>query len=47
MYISTAYSQTHKLIIEEKTYPPFADWRKMIKVTETIDDHTLNIFTAK
>jgi len=33
--------------VEEKVYPPMADWQKMIEVTEMLDEHTLNIFTAK
>ena len=47
MYVSTAYTPLDNPLIEEKVYPPIADWRKMIKVAETLDEHTLNIFTAK
>ncbi|XP_072763113.1 fatty acyl-CoA reductase 1-like [Anoplolepis gracilipes] len=47
VYVSTAYSHLENPIIEEKTYPPIADWRKMIKVAESLDEHILNIFTTK
>jgi len=47
VYVSTSYTNVNEPIIEEKVYPPIADWHKMIKVAETLDEHTLNIFTAK
>ncbi|KAM0724934.1 Fatty acyl-CoA reductase 1 [Formica fusca] len=47
VYVSTAYTQLNNSCIEEKVYPPIADWRKMIKVAESVDEHILNIFTAK
>ncbi|XP_072763631.1 fatty acyl-CoA reductase wat-like [Anoplolepis gracilipes] len=45
VYVSTAHLDNP--FIEEKTYPPIADWRKMIKVAESLDEHILSIFTAK
>lgn len=47
VYISTAYAHVNIPIVEEKVYPPIADWRKMIKAAETLDEHILNIFAAK
>ncbi|XP_072760080.1 fatty acyl-CoA reductase 1-like isoform X2 [Anoplolepis gracilipes] len=47
VYVSTAYTHLDNPFIEEKTYPPIADWRKMIKVAESLDEHILSIFTAK
>jgi len=47
VYVSTAYAHVNEPVIEEKVYPPVADWRKMIEVAETLDEHFLNIFTAK
>ncbi|CAL1683757.1 unnamed protein product [Lasius platythorax] len=47
VYIRTAYTQLNNSFIEEKAYPPIADWRKMIKVAESMDEYILNIFTTK
>ncbi|KAL6254616.1 hypothetical protein P5V15_013924 [Pogonomyrmex californicus] len=47
VYVSTGYTQTDHPVIEEKVYPPKADWRKTIQIAESMDDHILNIFTAK
>ncbi|CAL1687699.1 unnamed protein product [Lasius platythorax] len=47
VYVSTAYAHINNPVIEEKVYPPVADWRKMIKAAESLDEHILNIFTAK
>ncbi|KAL0103265.1 hypothetical protein PUN28_017515 [Cardiocondyla obscurior] len=47
LYISTAYTSPHRPVLEEKVYPPIADWRKMIDIAESLDEHTLNILTAK
>ncbi|XP_072762936.1 fatty acyl-CoA reductase 1-like [Anoplolepis gracilipes] len=47
VYVSTAYTHLDNPFIEEKTYPPIADWRKMIKMAESLDEHILSIFTAK
>ncbi|XP_011701210.1 PREDICTED: fatty acyl-CoA reductase 1-like [Wasmannia auropunctata] len=47
VHISTAFAHLNELFVEEKVYPPIADWRKMIEMTELLDEHTLNIFTAK
>ncbi|XP_024881167.1 fatty acyl-CoA reductase wat-like [Temnothorax curvispinosus] len=47
VYVSTAFAHVNNAFIEEKMYPPIADWRKMIEIAESLDEHTLNIFTAK
>ncbi|XP_070154810.1 fatty acyl-CoA reductase 1-like [Polyergus mexicanus] len=47
VYVSTAYAHLDNPFIEEKIYSPIADWREMIKVAETLDEHILNVFTAK
>ncbi|XP_025270785.1 fatty acyl-CoA reductase 1-like isoform X2 [Camponotus floridanus] len=47
VYVGTAYVHLDNPFIEEKVYPPIADWRKMIKVAEILDEHNLSIFTAK
>ncbi|XP_077263280.1 fatty acyl-CoA reductase 1-like isoform X1 [Temnothorax americanus] len=47
IYISTVFAHLNKPLIEEKPYPSIADWQKMIKMAESLDEHTLNIFTAK
>ncbi|XP_011875154.1 PREDICTED: fatty acyl-CoA reductase 1-like [Vollenhovia emeryi] len=47
VYVSTTYAQTDCHVVEEKVYPPKANWRKLIKIVESLDDHSLNIFTSK
>ncbi|XP_025263397.1 fatty acyl-CoA reductase 1-like [Camponotus floridanus] len=47
VYVGTAYTHLDNPFIEEKVYPPIANWRKMIKVAELLDEHNLSIFTAK
>ena len=47
MYVSTAFVHVNNPFIEEKAYPPIADWQKMIDIAELLDEHTINIFTAK
>ncbi|XP_077263221.1 fatty acyl-CoA reductase 1-like [Temnothorax americanus] len=47
VYVSTAFAHVNEQFIEEKAYPPIADWQKMIEIAESLDEHTLNIFTAK
>ncbi|XP_011057889.1 PREDICTED: fatty acyl-CoA reductase 1-like [Acromyrmex echinatior] len=47
VYISTAFAHLNKTFIEEKVYPPIADWRKMIEIAETLDEHTLDVFMLK
>lgn len=45
MHLSTAYCQSDKQVIEERMYPPHADWREAIAIAETGNDHILNVLT--
>ncbi|XP_017779531.1 PREDICTED: fatty acyl-CoA reductase 1 [Nicrophorus vespilloides] len=47
MHVSTAYCHTSltRKVIEEKIYPPYADWRKSIEIAENMDPHTLQILS--
>ncbi|KAH8295970.1 hypothetical protein KR018_007701 [Drosophila ironensis] len=47
VHISTTYSNPSFLDVEEKVYPPLADWRTTIKIAETYDEETLDIFSLK
>ncbi|XP_050449777.1 fatty acyl-CoA reductase 1-like isoform X2 [Cataglyphis hispanica] len=47
VYVSTAFAHLENPFIKEKVYPPVTDWRKFIKVAESLDEHTLNVFAHK
>ncbi|KAG5314163.1 FACR1 reductase, partial [Acromyrmex insinuator] len=47
VYVSTAFAHVNEPVMDEKIYLPIADWQKIIEIVETLDEHTLNIFTAK
>ncbi|XP_017879692.1 putative fatty acyl-CoA reductase CG5065 [Ceratina calcarata] len=47
MHVSTAFCQSDKPVIEEILYPPPCDWRNTIKMVETLDEKTLQIFASK
>lgn len=47
IYVSTAFMNTDNPVIEEKLYPPKANWRKTIEIAESLDGHILDIFTSK
>jgi fatty acyl-CoA reductase len=47
VYVSTAYCNCDRPVIEEVVYPPHADWKDMISIAERCDEHTLNILTPK
>lgn len=47
LYISTTFCNTDKREVEEKVYLSNFNWRDMIKLAETCDDHTLDILTKK
>ncbi|CAL1687696.1 unnamed protein product [Lasius platythorax] len=47
LHVSSTYTQTDKPVVDETLYPPDLDWREVIKVAESIDEHTLRTFTAK
>ncbi|KAJ8935188.1 hypothetical protein NQ314_012944 [Rhamnusium bicolor] len=46
-HFSTTYCQSDKKVVEEKLYPPHADWRKTIEVIENADPHVLEVLTSK
>lgn len=45
--MSTTYSNPTELEVEERIYPPYADWRTTIKLAENYDEETLNIYSLK
>lgn len=47
VHISTTYCNTDRKVIDEKIYPPYADWRKCIQLAEEVDSYTLDILTQK
>ena len=47
MHVSSTYSHTDKYVVEERLYPCEVNWKKAIKMAETIDDYTLRILTPK
>ncbi|XP_044729537.1 fatty acyl-CoA reductase 1-like [Chrysoperla carnea] len=47
VHISTSYCNTDKKVIDEIVYPPQADWRKIIKMAESMDDELLHIIQPK
>ncbi|XP_073831837.1 fatty acyl-CoA reductase wat-like [Musca autumnalis] len=47
VHVSTAYCHPDRKVLDEKIYPPYADWRNMIKLAETCDVNTLNILFPK
>ncbi|XP_073831839.1 fatty acyl-CoA reductase wat-like [Musca autumnalis] len=47
VHVSTTYSHPDLKEVDEKIYPPYFDWRTAIKIAETYDRQTLNIFLRK
>jgi fatty acyl-CoA reductase len=47
MHVSTTYCQSDKYIVEEELYPFDVDWKKAIRITETLDDSVLETLTPK
>ncbi|XP_018354808.1 PREDICTED: putative fatty acyl-CoA reductase CG5065 isoform X2 [Trachymyrmex septentrionalis] len=47
LHISSTYTQIDKPVVDEIIYPTEFDWKKMIKIAESIDEHALEILTAK
>ncbi|EDW62997.1 putative fatty acyl-CoA reductase CG5065 [Drosophila virilis] len=47
VHVSTTYSNPTELEVEERIYPPYADWRTTIKLAETYDEETLDVFNLK
>ncbi|XP_052749114.1 putative fatty acyl-CoA reductase CG5065 [Galleria mellonella] len=47
IHVSTSYSNCNRNVIEEKIYPPYADWRDTLQICDELDDHTLQTLTPK
>ncbi|KAH8411241.1 hypothetical protein KR215_000913 [Drosophila sulfurigaster] len=47
IHVSTTYSNPTELEVEERIYPPYADWRTTIQLAENFDTETLNIYNLK
>ncbi|XP_055692936.1 fatty acyl-CoA reductase 1-like [Lutzomyia longipalpis] len=47
IHISTTYCNPSYKVIEEKVYPPLADWRQAIKLAENLDSEIFNFLAAK
>lgn len=47
MHVSTTYCNPDWKVVEEKIYPPLADWKQAIKIAENIDLETLETLTAQ
>ncbi|XP_036143711.1 fatty acyl-CoA reductase 1-like isoform X1 [Monomorium pharaonis] len=47
VYVSTAFTNVNEPFVEEKVYSPIVNWKKMIDMAESLDEHTLNVFMAK
>lgn len=47
MHVSTTYCNPDWKVVEEKIYPPLADWKQAIKIAETLDMETLDTLTAQ
>lgn len=47
IHVSTLYANVNREVIEEVMYPPLGNWREMIDIAKTIDDHTLRVLTPK
>lgn len=45
LHVSTTYSNVFVHTVEEKVYPPAADWKKTIEICENLDDEQLNNFS--
>lgn len=46
MHVSTTYCNPDWKVVEEKIYPPLADWKQAIKIAEAMDVETLDTLTA-
>ncbi|KAL0103224.1 hypothetical protein PUN28_017510 [Cardiocondyla obscurior] len=47
LHVSSTYTQTDKLVVDEVLYPSKFDWKKAIEVAERVDEHVLRILTTK
>lgn len=47
MHVSTTYCNPDWKVVEEKIYPPLADWKQAIKIAEVMDLETMDTLTAQ
>ncbi|XP_073831838.1 putative fatty acyl-CoA reductase CG5065 [Musca autumnalis] len=47
VHVSTTYAHPDIKVLDEKIYPPYGDWRHIIKLAETYDVETLNTLRSK
>ncbi|EFN79250.1 Fatty acyl-CoA reductase 1 [Harpegnathos saltator] len=47
LHVSSTYAHIDKPVIDEVLYPAEVDWRRVIEIAETIDEHVLKMLTAK
>lgn len=47
MHVSTTYCNPNWKTVEEKVYPPLADWKDAIKMAESLDLETIDYLTAQ
>lgn len=47
MHVSTTYCNPDWKVVEEKIYPPLANWKEAIAIAETVDLETLDVLTAQ
>lgn len=47
VHVSTSYSNCDRFYVEEKIYPPHADWRQAIELAENCDFDILNVLNEK
>ena len=45
--MSSTYTHADRPVVDEKMYSFDVDWKKSIKIAETIDDHVLRTLTPK
>uniref|UniRef100_A0A8W7PYB6 Fatty acyl-CoA reductase n=1 Tax=Anopheles coluzzii TaxID=1518534 RepID=A0A8W7PYB6_ANOCL len=47
MHVSSTYSNPDRYVIEEEMYPAYANWRDAIRIAETFDEQTIDVFAPK
>ncbi|XP_041769565.1 putative fatty acyl-CoA reductase CG5065 isoform X2 [Anopheles merus] len=47
MHVSSTYSNPDRYVIEEEIYPAYANWRDAIRIAETFDEQTIDVFAPK
>ncbi|KAJ8922245.1 hypothetical protein NQ315_004182 [Exocentrus adspersus] len=47
VHVSTSYCNCDRKYVEEKLYPPHADWRHSLAIAEQLDEHTLDVLSEK